>query len=73
MVKQSEVPLDKEESKETKTDASSKKVTCEASNYKSFLDTVEVDLTGSRGIREMLTEDQQKGVSLRKFMNIAKV
>ena len=54
-------------------DASSKKVTCEASNYKSFLDTVEVDLTGSRGIREMLTEDQQKGVSLRKFMNIAKV
>lgn len=38
---------------------------CSALAYKSFLDTVQVDLAGMKDMRYLLTNEQKDGVTLR--------
>ena len=44
---------------------------CSASQYKSFLDTVQLDMASMKDMRKLLTKEQQDGVSLRQFMAIS--
>ena len=45
---------------------------CSASQYKSFLDTVQLDMTSMKEMRKILTQEQQyRGVTLRQFMAIS--
>ena len=43
---------------------------CSALDYKSFLDTVKIDLRGVQEMRYVLTEEQKDGVSLRTFITM---
>lgn len=44
---------------------------CSALDYKSFLDTVQVELAGCKDMRFLLTNEQKDGVTLRTFMTMS--